>query len=72
MGLRDKQNAAACATAAWLIPTNVRNNVIPATSENGAPSIDISSDLDSDRGYEGGVNCNWSDSDSEYDKDYTD
>ena len=55
MGLRDKQNAAARATAARL---NVRDNVIPATSENGA-----SSDADSDCGYEGGVNCGrqWTD-----------
>lgn len=72
MGLRDKQNAAARATAAWLIPANVRDNVISATLENGAPSINISSDLNSDCGYEGGVNCDWSDSDSEYDEDYTD
>ena len=36
MGLRGKQNAAARATAAWLIPANVQDNVIPATSENGA------------------------------------
>ena len=67
MGLRDKQNAAARATAARLIPTNVRDNAIPATSENRA-----SSDPDSDCGYAGGVNCDWSDSDSEYDEDYTD
>ena len=59
MGIRDKQNAAACATAARLVAQD--HNTIPC---------DINSDPDLDCGYDGGVNYDWSDSDSEY-EDYT-
>ena len=60
MGIRDKQNAAARATAARLVAQD--HNTIPC---------DINSDPDLDCGYDGGVNYDWSDSDSEY-EDYTD
>jgi hypothetical protein len=68
MGSRDKQIVAAHATASWLIAANAQDNTIPATT----PSCDINSDPDLNCGYDGGVNCDWSDSDSEYNEDYTD
>ena len=79
MGLRDKQKAAARATAGRLhardnisaiqtpIVTLVHHNI--AVPETDTCPIDVSSDSDSDCEYEGGVNCSWSDSDSE---DYSD
>ena len=68
MRIRDKRNAAAHATAAWLV---AQYNTIPAILENDTPSCNINSDPDLDCEYGGGVNCDWSDSDSEY-EDYTD
>jgi hypothetical protein len=48
------------------------HNTIPAIiSENDTPCDIIDSDPESDCGYDGGVNCDWSDSNSEY-EDYTD
>jgi len=77
--LKDKQKAATCATAARLhAQDNIFANPTPigtlahhkiAVPETDPFPIDVSSDLDLDCGYEGGVNCSWSDSDSE---DYSD
>ena len=69
MGIKDKRNAATCATAAQL--ANAQDKTIPAILENNTPSCNINLDPDLDCGNEG-VNCDWSHSDSEYDEDYTD
>ena len=60
MGRRDKQKAAARATAARL---NLAHHNISALETDTCP-INISSDSDSDCGYEGGVNFSLSKSDS--------
>src|SRR6267154_5615880 len=61
MGLRDKQKAAARATAARL---HAGDNISAIPTPIGTLGH-----LNLDCGYEGGVNCSWSDSDSE---DYSD
>jgi hypothetical protein len=81
MGLKDKQKSAARARATRLGTAKARdhlanptplNNIIPETIGN-TPAIDISSNSDSDCGYEGGVNCYWSDSDdSDFNEEYSD
>ncbi|KIM89696.1 hypothetical protein PILCRDRAFT_2013 [Piloderma croceum F 1598] len=81
MGLKDKQKSAARATAARLGGAKAQDcladptpldNIIPETIDN-TPAINISSDSDSDCGYEGGVNCYWSDSDdSDFSEEYSD
>jgi len=81
MGLKDKQKSAARARATRLGAAKVRDhladptpldNIIPETIDN-TPAIDISLDSDSDCGYEGGVNCYWSDSDdSDFSEEYSD
>jgi hypothetical protein len=81
MGLKDKQKAAARATAARLGVAKARDrladptpldNIIPETIDN-TPAINLSSDSDSDYGYKGGVNCYWSDGDdSDFSEEYSD
>ena len=63
MGCRDKQKAAAHATAARLHALNLAHHNISALEADTCP-INISSDSNSDCGYKGGVNFSLSKSDS--------